>query len=30
VKTMRGGMVPADIYDAALQARDAYRKSRGK
>jgi len=30
VKTMRGSMVPADIYDAALQARDAYRKSRGK
>jgi TRAP-type C4-dicarboxylate transport system substrate-binding protein len=30
VKTMRGGMVPADIYDAAVQARDAYRKSRGK
>jgi TRAP-type transport system periplasmic protein len=30
VKTMRGGMVPADIYDAALQARDAYRKSHGK
>src|SRR3954468_3806118 len=30
VKTMRGGMVPADIYDAAMAARDAYRKSRGK
>ncbi len=24
-KTMRGGMVPADIYDAALAARDAAR-----
>jgi hypothetical protein len=23
VKTMRGGMVPADIYDAAVQERDA-------
>ena len=23
VKTMRGGMVPADVYDAAVQERDA-------
>ena len=30
VKTMRGGMVPADIYDAAVQERDAFRKSKGK
>ena len=30
VKTMRGGMVPADIYDAAVQARDAFRKTKGK
>jgi TRAP-type C4-dicarboxylate transport system substrate-binding protein len=28
--TMRGGMVPADIYDLALQARDAFRKSQRK
>jgi TRAP-type C4-dicarboxylate transport system substrate-binding protein len=28
--TMRGTMVPADIYDAAVQERDAYRKSHGK
>jgi hypothetical protein len=28
--TMRGSMVPADVYDQALQARDAYRKSKGK
>lgn len=30
VKTMRGGMVPADIHDAAMQARDEFRKSRGR
>ena len=30
VKTMRGSMVPADIYDMALQERDAFRKSKGK
>jgi TRAP-type C4-dicarboxylate transport system substrate-binding protein len=30
VGTMRGGMVPADVYDAAVQARDEYRKSHGK
>jgi TRAP-type C4-dicarboxylate transport system substrate-binding protein len=30
VATMRGAMVPADVYDAALQARDEYRKSHGK
>ena len=28
-QSMRGGMVPADIYDMALAARDAYRKSHG-
>ncbi|MFI5177284.1 MAG: TRAP transporter substrate-binding protein DctP [Vicinamibacterales bacterium] len=28
--TMRGGMVPADIYDQAVQARDAFRKSKGR
>lgn len=28
--TMRGGMVPADIYDMAVQARDEFRKSKGK
>jgi len=27
--TMRGGMVPADVYDLAVQARDEYRKSHG-
>jgi TRAP-type C4-dicarboxylate transport system substrate-binding protein len=30
VKTMRGGMVPADVFDMALAERDAYRKSKGK
>ena len=30
VSTMRGSMVPADIYDLALQERDAFRKSKGK
>ena len=28
--TIRGTMVPAEIYDAAVQARDAFRTSRGK
>jgi TRAP-type C4-dicarboxylate transport system substrate-binding protein len=28
--TMRGTMVPADIYDMAIQERDAFRKSKGK
>lgn len=28
VKTMRGNIVPADAYDAALKERDAYRKIR--
>lgn len=28
VKTMRGNIVPADAYDAALKERDAYRKTR--
>src|SRR5262249_7233654 len=30
VKTMRGPMVPVDIYDMAIQERDAFRKSKGK
>jgi hypothetical protein len=30
VKTMRGSMVPTDIYDLAIQERDAFRKSKGK
>jgi TRAP-type C4-dicarboxylate transport system substrate-binding protein len=30
VKTMRGSMVPADIYDMAMQEREAFRKSKGK
>lgn len=29
VATMRGTLVPADAFDAAMQARAAYRKSRG-
>lgn len=29
VSTMRGAMVPADIFDAALSARDAFRKAKG-
>jgi TRAP-type C4-dicarboxylate transport system substrate-binding protein len=28
--TMRGAMVPADIYDMAVSARDAFRKSKGR
>ncbi|MEO8070266.1 MAG: TRAP transporter substrate-binding protein DctP [Acidobacteriota bacterium] len=28
--TMRGNMVPADIYDLALSERDAFRKTKGK
>lgn len=28
--TMRGSMVPNDVYDLAVQARDAFRKSKGK
>lgn len=28
--TMRGGMVPADVYDLAVRERDAFRKSGGK
>ena len=28
--TMRGTMVPADIYDMAVQERDAFRKTKGK
>ena len=30
IKTMRGGMVPADVFDMALAERDAYRKSKGR
>lgn len=30
VASMRGTMVPNDIYDAALAARDAFRKTKGK
>jgi TRAP-type C4-dicarboxylate transport system substrate-binding protein len=30
VSTMRGTMVPADVYDTAVQERDAVRKSKGK
>jgi TRAP-type C4-dicarboxylate transport system substrate-binding protein len=30
VATMRGSMVPADVYDMAVQERDAVRKSKGR
>jgi TRAP-type transport system periplasmic protein len=30
VSTMRGSMVPADVFDMAAQERDAFRKSKGK
>ena len=30
VLTMRGTMVPADVFDMAVQERDALRKSKGK
>jgi TRAP-type C4-dicarboxylate transport system substrate-binding protein len=30
VATMRGAMVPADVYDMAVQARDAFRKAHAK
>jgi TRAP-type transport system periplasmic protein len=30
IRTMRGGMVPADVFDMALAERDAYRKSKGR
>ena len=30
VNSMRGSMVPADVFDAAMQARTAFRKSKGK
>ena len=30
VGTMRGSMVPPDVYDQAVQARDALRKTKGK
>jgi TRAP-type C4-dicarboxylate transport system substrate-binding protein len=29
IGSMRGRLVPPDVYDAALKARDAYRKSKG-
>ena len=28
--TMRGGMVPADVYDMVVRERDAFRKTKGK
>jgi TRAP-type C4-dicarboxylate transport system substrate-binding protein len=30
MQTMRGSMIPADVFDAAVQERDAFRKSKGK
>jgi TRAP-type C4-dicarboxylate transport system substrate-binding protein len=30
VTTMRGGMVPADVYDAVVREREAFRKSKGQ
>ena len=30
ITTMRGTMVPADVFDLALPERDAFRKSKGK
>ena len=30
LSTMRGSMVPADVYDLAIQERDSLRKSKGK
>jgi TRAP-type C4-dicarboxylate transport system substrate-binding protein len=30
LKTMRGNMIPADVYDQAVQERDAFRRSKGK
>jgi TRAP-type C4-dicarboxylate transport system substrate-binding protein len=30
LKTMRSTMIPADVYDLAVQERDAFRKSKGK
>ena len=30
IKSMRGGMVPNDIFDMAIQERDAFRKSKGR
>jgi TRAP-type C4-dicarboxylate transport system substrate-binding protein len=30
VSTMRGSMVPADVYDVAVQERDSLRKAKGK
>jgi len=30
LSTMRGSMVPADVYDMAIQERDSLRKSKGK
>jgi TRAP-type C4-dicarboxylate transport system substrate-binding protein len=30
VATMRGGMVPADVYDMVVRERDAFRKTKGR
>jgi len=30
IKSMRGNMIPADVFDLAVQERDAFRKSKGK
>jgi TRAP-type C4-dicarboxylate transport system substrate-binding protein len=30
VATMRGGMVPADVYDAVVREREAFRKTKGR
>ena len=30
VTSSRGSMVPADVFDQAVQERDAYRKTKGK
>ena len=30
VATMRGGMVPADVYDTVVRERDAFRKTKGR
>jgi len=30
IKSMRGNMIPADVFDTAVAERDAFRKSKGK
>jgi hypothetical protein len=30
VPTLKGAIVPGDVYDLAVQERDAFRKSKGK